>query len=83
LSLPVIAILLFPAEMEEKITQVEGLEALAPPRSSVAIAISGSRKSKYVVRWALEKFIPEEEIFFKLLYVRPKIIAVPTPSKYI
>lgn len=67
--------------MEEKITHVEGLEALAPLKSSVAIAVNGSRKSKYIVQWALEKFIPEGVLLFKLLYVRPKIIAVPTPSK--
>lgn len=65
--------------MGEKLTQLEALKALAPPENSVAIAISGSRRSKYVVNWALDKFIPEGEIFFKLLHVRPKIIAVPTP----
>ncbi|KAL3521394.1 hypothetical protein ACH5RR_019543 [Cinchona calisaya] len=66
--------------MEEKITQVEEQNTLMPPTSAVvAVAISGGRKSKYVIQWALEKFVPEGEVFFKLLHVRPKIIGVPTP----
>lgn len=68
--------------MEEKVTEVEVSKALLQPTSAVvAIAISGSKKSKYVVRWALEKFVPEGEASFILLHVRPKIITVPTPSK--
>ncbi|KAJ4706603.1 Protein kinase domain [Melia azedarach] len=55
------------------------LELPVSPSLAVAIAIKGNRKSKYVVAWALEKFIPEGIIFFKLLHVRPKITAVPTP----
>uniref|UniRef100_A0A5B6YJP8 RING-type E3 ubiquitin transferase n=1 Tax=Davidia involucrata TaxID=16924 RepID=A0A5B6YJP8_DAVIN len=67
--------------MEEKeITEVEGVLALPPPPSlTVAIAINGNRKCKYVVKWALEKFVPEGNIMFKLLHVCPKITAVPTP----
>lgn len=45
----------------------------------VALAIDGSEKGKYIVRWALEKFVPESDVFFKLLHVRPKSIRVPTP----
>lgn len=68
------------SDMEEKPNEIEALNTLAEaPENSVAIAISGSRRSKYVVNWALDKFIPEGEISFKLLYVRPKILAVPTP----
>lgn len=51
------------------------------PLSIVAIAINGNRKSKYVVRWTLEKFIPEGNIFFKLIHVRARITGIPTPSK--
>ncbi|KAK6936854.1 U-box domain [Dillenia turbinata] len=47
--------------------------------STVGIAIKGNRKSKYVVKWALEKFIPEGIVMFKLINVRPQITAVPTP----
>lgn len=50
--------------------------------SVVAVAIDGKRKSKYVVRWALEKFVPEGKVIFKLMHVRPRISGVPTPSKH-
>ncbi|CAO2838760.1 unnamed protein product [Amaranthus hypochondriacus] len=45
----------------------------------VGVAISGSRKSKYILKWALDKFLPEGNVTFKLLYVYPKITVVPTP----
>ncbi|XP_057482582.1 U-box domain-containing protein 35-like [Actinidia eriantha] len=65
---------------ESEIIEVGGLLGLPPPPSlTVAIAINGNQKSKYVVRWALEKFIPEGKIMYKLLHVRPKITTVPTP----
>ncbi|KAA8539769.1 hypothetical protein F0562_026461 [Nyssa sinensis] len=65
---------------EREIVKVEGLLALPPPPSlTVAIAIKGNRKSKQIVKWALDKFIPEGMFVFKLLHVRPKITAVPTP----
>lgn len=51
------------------------------PLSIVAIAINGNRKSKYIVKWALEKFIPEGNNFFKLIHVRARITGIPTPSK--
>ncbi|KAL3524129.1 hypothetical protein ACH5RR_016963 [Cinchona calisaya] len=67
--------------MEEKvINEVEDLKALQPPTPAVvAIAISESKKGKYFVRWALDKFVLEGEVFFKLIHVRPKITAVPAP----
>ncbi|KAF3568851.1 hypothetical protein DY000_02011467 [Brassica cretica] len=54
---------------------------LPPPSPSplVALAINGKKKSKYVVFWALEKFVPEGFSDFKLLYVRPPITYIPTP----
>ncbi|CAK9135125.1 unnamed protein product [Ilex paraguariensis] len=59
---------------------IEDLLALLPPTSlTVVIAINGNRKSKFVVKWALEKFVPEGKVMFKLLHVRPMITAVPTP----
>ncbi|GFY84398.1 U-box domain-containing protein kinase family protein [Actinidia rufa] len=65
---------------ESEIIEVGGLLGLPPPPSlTVAIAINGNQKSKYVVRWALEKFVPEGKIMYKLLHVRPKITTVPTP----
>ncbi|KAJ7949484.1 U-box domain-containing protein kinase family protein [Quillaja saponaria] len=45
----------------------------------VAVAIKGNRKSKYVVMWALNKFVPEGRIIFKLIHVRAGITGVPTP----
>lgn len=53
----------------------------SPPPLTVGIAIDGKSKSKYVVRWALDKFIPEGKVLFKLLHVHPRITGVPTPSK--
>ncbi|KAJ4706605.1 U-box domain-containing 35-like protein [Melia azedarach] len=54
------------------------LELPISPAGTVAIAIKGNKESKYVVAWALEKFIPEGNIVFKLLHVRRKTTAVPT-----
>ncbi|KAH6820863.1 U-box domain-containing protein kinase family protein [Perilla frutescens var. hirtella] len=67
--------------MEEKnITIVEGLDGLPPPAYSVvAVAISGSRKTKHVISWALDKFVQEGSIYFKLLHVRPVVSRIPTP----
>lgn len=71
--------------MEEKdgeVIKVEGLTALPLLNSStIAVAINGKKKSKYVVKWALDKFVTEGKVCFKLLHVRPRITCVPTPSK--
>lgn len=65
---------------ENEITHSQGQLVLpSPPRLIVAIAIDGKRSSKYVVRWALDKFVPQGEVLFKLLHVRPRITTVPTP----
>ncbi|XP_028802533.1 U-box domain-containing protein 35 isoform X2 [Neltuma alba] len=37
--------------------------------SAVAVAIRGNKKSKHVVQWALDKFVPEGRIMFKLIHV--------------
>lgn len=61
--------------------EVGGLLRLpTPPSVTVNIAIKGNSKSKYVVDWALDKFIPEGMFLFKLIFVRPMITAVPTPG---
>uniref|UniRef100_A0A2P2LNW5 RING-type E3 ubiquitin transferase n=1 Tax=Rhizophora mucronata TaxID=61149 RepID=A0A2P2LNW5_RHIMU len=63
-----------------KIIEAEKVLGLPPPPSlTVAVAVSGKRKSKQLVKWALEKFVPEGNAAFKLLHVRPRIISVPTP----
>ena len=65
--------------MEEKVAN-EGGDGLI-----VAVGLTGGRKSKYILRWAMDKFLPESNgnVTFKLLHVYPKITAVPTPSQYI
>ncbi|GLT83959.1 hypothetical protein SLE2022_022200 [Rubroshorea leprosula] len=68
--------------MEKSETDVEiegGLSFLPPHDLTVVAAINGNSKSKYVVGWALDKFIPEGNLVLKLLYVRPRIKGVPTP----
>ncbi|GAU33086.1 hypothetical protein TSUD_227450 [Trifolium subterraneum] len=45
----------------------------------VALAIKGNKKSKYVVQWALDKFVHEGISIFKLIHVRAVINGVPTP----
>ncbi|KAJ0553730.1 hypothetical protein HanRHA438_Chr08g0353131 [Helianthus annuus] len=37
------------------------------------------KKNKYVVKWPLDKFVPEGMLLFKLLFIRPKITRIPTP----
>ncbi|XP_016574725.2 LOW QUALITY PROTEIN: U-box domain-containing protein 35 [Capsicum annuum] len=65
---------------ENDISKMEGHGTMQSPISSVvAIAITGNKNSRYVVKWALDKFIPEGETRFMLLHVRPEITAVPTP----
>ncbi|KAK4431686.1 U-box domain-containing protein 52 [Sesamum alatum] len=64
--------------------KVDGLNGLRPSTVSsvVAIAINCGKKSKYVIRWALQNLIPDggpEQICFKLIHVFPEITIVPTP----
>ncbi|KAJ8425470.1 hypothetical protein Cgig2_001059 [Carnegiea gigantea] len=51
----------------------------SPGTRMVAIALNGGSKGKFIVRWAIEKFVPDENVVFKLLHVYPKISGVPTP----
>jgi hypothetical protein len=60
----------------------EGAEMMdAPVCSTVAVAVSGSRSSRHALKWALEKFVPEGRVLFRILHVRPPITMVPTPSE--
>lgn len=45
----------------------------------VAIAINESKKSKSMVKWAIDKFIPQGIFMVKLIHVRPMITGIPTP----
>lgn len=45
----------------------------------VLLAVKRSKNSKYAIKWALEKFLLEKGVLFKLLHVRAPITKVPTP----
>ncbi|KAK4740673.1 hypothetical protein SAY87_024261 [Trapa incisa] len=65
---------------EKEIVEYQGQpNVLSNPPMTVGIAIDGKVKCKYLVRWALEKFIHEGVVSFKLLHVYPRIMGVPTP----
>ncbi|KAF8109241.1 hypothetical protein N665_0100s0030 [Sinapis alba] len=58
-----------------------GSNHASPSQSlTVAVAISGSTKSKNVLKWALKKFASEKNIVFKLIHIHPKLTSIPTPS---
>lgn len=60
-----------------------GSDVASPSQSlTIAIAISGSNKSKNVVKWALKKFASEKNVVFKLIHIHPKITSVPTPGMF-
>lgn len=72
------------AEKMEDHGIVKGVDELPTPSYLVvALAVNGSRKTKYVIKWALDKFVPEGILLFKLFFVRPKITWVPTPSEFL
>ncbi|XP_022994985.1 U-box domain-containing protein 35-like isoform X6 [Cucurbita maxima] len=74
-------------QMPQSSIIMEGMEEEADkdlmllPSSSpvVAVAISGNKNSKHIIRWSLEKFGHEGIISFKLLHIIPRITSVPTP----
>ncbi|KAL8160301.1 hypothetical protein V2J09_001838 [Rumex salicifolius] len=45
----------------------------------VAIALNGGSKSKSVIKWALDKYMSDGNITFKLFHIYPLITAIPTP----
>ncbi|KAF0903269.1 hypothetical protein E2562_026556 [Oryza meyeriana var. granulata] len=67
-------------EIEEAAAAGDGeLEMEAPSVSTVAIAVNGSKNSRHALKWALDKFVPEGRVLFRILHVRPTIKMVPTP----
>ncbi|XP_075649054.1 U-box domain-containing protein 35-like isoform X1 [Castanea sativa] len=58
--------------------EADNLASLPSLSSVVAVAVNGNKKSKYVVKWALEKCVPEGKVIFKLIHVRERITRVPT-----
>lgn len=57
----------------------DNLASLPSLSSVVAVAINGDSNSRHVVKWALEKIVPEGKVVFKLIHVRARITSVPTP----
>ncbi|KAL0734364.1 hypothetical protein Bca4012_010574 [Brassica carinata] len=56
-------------------------DVASPSRSlTVAVALSGSTKSKNILKWALKKFASDKNVVFKLIHVHPKITSILTPS---
>ncbi|KAH0900191.1 hypothetical protein HID58_049759 [Brassica napus] len=66
--------------MDKKMSARSSSDHLSPPSPVVAVAINGNKKSKDVAYWALEKFIPGGFSDFKLIYVRPPITYIITPT---
>ncbi|XP_050254423.1 U-box domain-containing protein 35-like isoform X1 [Quercus robur] len=65
--------------MEKSVKEeADNLASLPSLSSVVAVAVNGKKKSKYVVKWALEKCVPEGKVIFKLIHVRERITGVPT-----
>ncbi|XP_010919905.2 U-box domain-containing protein 35 [Elaeis guineensis] len=58
---------------------MDEVDELSPSVLTIAVAVNGSKNSKYALAWALEKFVPKRRVSFRLLYVRQKITSVPTP----
>lgn len=68
--------------MEKSVKEeADNLASLPSLSSVVAVAVNGNKKCKYVVKWALEKCVPEGKVIFKLIHVRERITRVPTQSK--
>ncbi|KAK1421382.1 hypothetical protein QVD17_23678 [Tagetes erecta] len=67
--------------MEDEM-MIKGVVKLPTPSYLVVgLAVNGGKKTKHVVKWALDKFIPEGMLLFKLFFIRPKIIKIPIPSE--
>ncbi|CAH8385968.1 unnamed protein product [Eruca vesicaria subsp. sativa] len=68
-------------EPKAVLDQKTGSDVASPSRSlTIAVALSGSTKSKKILKWALKKFASDKNVVFKLIHVLPKITSVPTPS---
>uniref|UniRef100_M4DFC6 RING-type E3 ubiquitin transferase n=1 Tax=Brassica campestris TaxID=3711 RepID=M4DFC6_BRACM len=70
-----------PKPVLDQLPTKAGSNVASPYQSmTIAIAISGSSKSKKIVKWAVEKFSSDKNVVFKLIHVHLKITSVPTPS---
>ena len=72
-----------PKPVLDQLPTKAGSDVASPYQSTtIAIAISGSSKSKKIVKWAVEKFSSDKNVVFKLIHVHLKITSVPTPCKF-
>lgn len=72
-----------PKPVLDQLPTKAGSDVACPSQSmTIAIAISGSSKSKNIVKWAVKKFSSEKNVVFKLIHVHLKITSVPTPCKF-
>ncbi|KAK9093376.1 hypothetical protein Syun_028287 [Stephania yunnanensis] len=62
-----------------EVLEVDKRSLMLSSSSTVVVAVNGSRKSKYTLKWALERFSSEGKVLFKLLHVCARITTVPTP----
>ncbi|KAK9120851.1 hypothetical protein Syun_018468 [Stephania yunnanensis] len=62
-----------------EVLEVDKRSLMLSSSLTVAVAVNGSRKSKYTLKWALERFSSEGKVLFKLLHVCARITTVPTP----
>ncbi|KAF8110430.1 hypothetical protein N665_0084s0039 [Sinapis alba] len=70
-----------PKPVVDQLRTKAGSDVASPSRSlTIAVALSGSTKSKNILKWALKKFASDKNVVFKLIHVLPKITSVPTPS---
>jgi hypothetical protein len=51
------------------------------PSITIGLAVSSSKSSKYVVKWAMENFVSGDRTRFMLIHVRQKVTLIPTPSE--
>ncbi|KAL0734366.1 hypothetical protein Bca4012_010576 [Brassica carinata] len=70
-----------PKPVVDQLLMKAGSDVASPSRSlTIAVALSGSTKSKNILKWALKKFASDKNVVFKLIHVLPKITSAPTPS---
>ncbi|KAK9168776.1 hypothetical protein Syun_000916 [Stephania yunnanensis] len=62
-----------------EVLEVDKRSLMLSSSSTVVVAVNGSRKSKYTLKWALERFSSEGKVLFKLLHVCARITTVLTP----
>ncbi|MFS8021076.1 hypothetical protein Hanom_Chr16g01423181 [Helianthus anomalus] len=57
------------------------LDILVPP-SYLVVALDVNGTKKYIVKWALDKFVPKGMLLFRLFFIQTKNTRIPTPSEF-